>query len=60
MTPEDQKLVSSKKELFYTERYEHLLKGIYTTATCVGAMPTTSNNLMDHNKYEDFARQLLG
>lgn len=26
----------------------------------VGAMPTTSNNIMDHNKYEDFARQLLG
>ena len=60
MTPEEQKLVSSKKDIFITERYEHLLKGIYTTAMSVGAMPTTSNNIMDHNKYEDFARQLLG
>jgi hypothetical protein len=60
MSTEDQNLVSSRKELFVTERYEHLLKGIYTTTTSVGAMPTTSNNVMDHNKYEDFARQLLG
>jgi hypothetical protein len=48
------------KEIFVTERYEHLLKGIYATTTSMGAVPTASNHIMDHNKYEDFARQLLG
>jgi hypothetical protein len=56
MSPEDQQLVSAKKDMFVKERYEHLLKGIYTTTTSMGALPTTSTHIMDHNKYEDFAR----
>ena len=56
MSAEDQKSMTANKEVFLTERYEHLLKGIYTTTKSMGAMPTTSNNIMDHNKYEDFAR----
>lgn len=60
MSSQDQEQVSEKKEMFYKERYEHLLKGIYATTTSSGTIPATSVNIMDHNKYEDFARQLLG
>lgn len=48
---------SKNKDLYFRERYEHLLKGIYAATTSVSGLPTTySLNLMDHNKYEDFAR----
>lgn len=61
-------------EIFFKERYEHLLKGIYATTTqqiysgTMGASAgvaghhfySHNHHLMDHNKYEDFARQLLG
>jgi hypothetical protein len=56
MSLEDQEQVSQNKELFFKERYEHLLKGIYATTTSAGTIPTTSISIMDHNKYEDFAR----
>lgn len=57
-------------DVFFKERYEHLLKGIFATTTQVSATGasnaflgigyTHSHNLMDHGKYEDFARHLLG
>lgn len=61
-------------ELFYKERYEHLLKGIFATtsglshggglsSSLLGSLAlgySHNHHLMDHNKYEDFARQLLG
>lgn len=57
MSIDDQKMVSKNKDMFFKERYEHLLKGIYATTTSVSGLPTTSSlNIMDHNKYEDFAR----
>ena len=58
-------------EVFFKERYEYLLKGIFATTTQVSSQAQSSSfpsigythghaNLMDHNKYEDFGRQLLG
>lgn len=61
-------------ELFFKERYEHLLKGIFATTSGLshgGGLQSSllgslhigyshNHHLMDHNKYEDFARQLLG
>ena len=57
-------------EGFFKERYEHLLKGIFATTTQFSASGQSSafqgigyshsHHLMDHNKYEDFGRQLLG
>lgn len=58
-------------DVFYRERYEYLLKGIFATTTQVSSQAQSSAfpgigythgpaNLMDHNKYEDFGRQLLG
>jgi len=59
--------VSSQLDLFFKERYEFLLKGIFATTTMQnsqGLMHTGSvsggNLLIDHSKYEDFARVLLG
>ena len=58
-------------EIFFKERYEHLLKGIFATTTQqiysgnTGAaqggggghhLYSHNHHLMDHNKYEDFAR----
>lgn len=65
----DQKIIS---DFFYKERYEYLLKGIFATTTHVASQPQPPSlnglggythghyNLLDHNKYEDFSRQLLG
>lgn len=55
-------------DMFHQERYEYLLKGIVSTCCHQGPgtlNPSTllaggSNFSMDHSKYEDFARQLLG
>ena len=57
-------------DIFFKERYEHLLKGIFATTTQVSATGSSSaflgigythnHHLMDHNKYEDFARHILG
>jgi hypothetical protein len=61
-------------ERFFKERYEHLLKGIFATtsglshggglsSSLLGSLAlgySHNHHLMDHNKYEDFARQLLG
>lgn len=57
-------------DVFFKERYEHLLKGIFATTTQFSASGQSSafqgigyshgHHLMDHNKYEDFGRQLLG
>lgn len=74
--PEERKLDDELIEQLVKERYEHLLKGIFATTTgqsYSGSMPSAmvtalqggghgSHNhyLMDHNRYEDFARQLLG
>lgn len=64
----DQQLLN---DIFYRERYEYLLKGIFATTTQVSSQAQSSAfpgigythgpaNLMDHHKYEDFGRQLLG
>ena len=56
--------------LFFKERYEHLLKGIFATTSGLshgGGLQSSllgslhigyshNHHLMDHNKYEDFAR----
>ena len=62
-------------ELFKKERYEYLLKGIFATTTsqtCSGQIQNNHVNhgmgniyshnhfLLDQNKYEDYARILLG
>jgi hypothetical protein len=74
INPDTGALNQEVAQIFLDERYEHLLKGIFATTTSQvysGPIVTASgggsgnfyyNNhiLMDHNKYEDYARILLG
>lgn len=68
----DGKLNETMVDQFVAERYEHLLKGIFATTCSItpGSVPMVGNfqlatfgnngQIMDHSKYEDYARQLLG
>ena len=56
--------LSGKLEELFNERYEYLLKGIFltTSMSTPGGLLSVSGGsaLIDHSKYEDFARVLIG
>jgi len=58
-------IINHKLEELFDERYEYLLKGIFLNTTMSAGLVNTSgipggSAVIDHSKYEDFARVLLG